>query len=182
MTDTRETDAPRLPGSDVGAAPNLQIMVQYLKDLSFENYNAPQSLAQSAEAPQIEVSVDLEAQNLADNVYEVELTMTATATRGDEKVFLVEVVYGGLFQIQNVDEEALRPVCLIECPRQLFPFVRRIIADATRDGGFPPLLVDPIDFFRLYRERYGDAAGAVDGPADSDADSPVDSPVDSEEG
>jgi preprotein translocase subunit SecB len=176
MTDSRETDTPHLPGSDVGAAPNLQIVAQYLKDLSFENYNAPQSLMQSGEAPQIEVSVDLEAQTLADDLYEVELTITATAERDDQKVFLVEVVYSGLFQIQNVDEAALRPVCLIECPRLLFPFARRIIADATRDGGFPPLLVDPIDFFRLYRERYGDGAG------EGEADGPADGRVDSEEG
>ncbi|MDP6708662.1 MAG: protein-export chaperone SecB [Alphaproteobacteria bacterium] len=162
MTDTTETDAPELPGADVGAAPNLQIVAQYLKDLSFENYNAPQSLMQSAEAPNIEVAVNLDAQNVTENVYEIDLTITATADRDNERVFLVEVVYGGLFQIQNVEAEAVRPVCLIECPRQLFPFARRIIADATRDGGFPPLLVDPIDFFRLYRERYGNGAAAED--------------------
>ncbi len=161
MTDTRDSDTAHLPGSDTGAAPNLQTVAQYLKDLSFENYNAPQSLMQSAEPPEIEVSVNLEVQNMADNVYEIDLTITATADRDDERVFLVEVVYGGLFQIQNVSQDALMPVCLIECPRLLFPFARRIIADATRDGGFPPLLVDPIDFHRLYHERYSEASGGA---------------------
>ncbi len=160
MADSTDNDDLELPEFDAGASPNLQIVTQYLKDLSFENYNAPQSLVHSEAPPEIEVSVNLDAQNVGEKLFEIELTITATADREDERIFLVEAVYGGLFQVQNISEQATRLVCLIECPRLLFPFVRRIIADATRDGGFPPLLIEPIDFYRLYRERQANPENA----------------------
>lgn len=144
-----------LPARDPGAAPQLQVVTQYVKDLSFENYNAPQSLMQEGEAPKVEVNANLEARNVGPLLFEVELSMTVTAERDESRLYLVEIVYGGLFRIQNVQPAALRAVCLIECPRMMFPFARRVIADTTRDGGFQPLLIDPLDFFRLYHERYG---------------------------
>lgn len=154
MAETPEPEGLHLPEADAGAAPQLRVVAQYVKDLSFENYNAPQSVVQPGEVPQIEVNANLEARTVGTMLYEVDLSLTARAQRGDERLFLVEVVYGGLFRIENVQDSAIRAVCLIECPRLLFPFARRVIADATRDGGFQPLLVDPIDFYRLYRERY----------------------------
>ena len=163
MTDASSDETIRIPEFDAGAAPQLQIIVQYLKDLSFENYNAPQSLLNTAEAPEIEVTVNLDAQTLGEGMYEIDLTMTAAADRNDERIFMVEAVYSGLFRIQGQSEEAARLICLIECPRVLFPFARRVISDATRDGGFPPLLVEPIDFYRLYRDKYGEPGEDADG-------------------
>ncbi len=148
MTDSTggEAEAPEGP-ADV---PQIQIRAQYVKDLSFENPNAPQSLG-GEEAPRIEVAVDVGAQALGDDHYEVELRITANADRGGEKVFVVEVQYAGIFQLAAAPQEVLEPLCLIECPRFLFPFARQIVADATRDGGFPPLMLEPIDFVQLYQ-------------------------------
>ena len=135
------------------APPQIQILAQYVKDLSFENPNAPQSLAAGTEQPRIEVSVDVGARGLGQDRYEVELRITAKASRGEMRAFVAEVLYAGLFALRNIPEEAIRLVCLIECPRLIFPFARRILADATRDGGFPPLLLEPIDFAALFRQQ-----------------------------
>ncbi|MEQ9641639.1 MAG: protein-export chaperone SecB [Alphaproteobacteria bacterium] len=143
---------PAQPGTDPNA-PRIQINAQYLKDLSFENPNAPQSLAQQSGPPQIQVSVDVGARNFGDGRYEIELKINGEAKRDDQVAFMVELVYAGLFTLHNVDENTTRLVCLIECPRLLFPFARRVISDATRDGGFPPLLLEPIDFAALYRQQ-----------------------------
>ena len=150
MSDTSTGDEQRSAGSAADQRPQIQVNAQYVKDLSFENPNAPQSLLSSAEPPQIEVTVDVGARGLGENRYEVELRITAHATRGAERAFVVEVVYSGVFTLVNVSADSLQPICLIECPRILFPFARRIIADSTRDGGFPPLLLEPIDFAALY--------------------------------
>jgi preprotein translocase subunit SecB len=151
MTDTSagNGDTGSANGGDA-QAPQININAQYVKDLSFENPGAPQSLTGSG-APQIEVNIDVGAQAVGENQYEVHLRITATADRDDTRVFVAEVVYAGLFTIANATEDTLRPLMLIECPRFLFPFARRIIADATRDGGFPPLLLEPIDFAQLYQ-------------------------------
>lgn len=150
MSDTSNGDGQQTPGTAADQRPQIQVNAQYVKDLSFENPNAPQSLMTNAEAPQIEVTVDVGARGLGESRYEVELRITAHAARGAERAFVVEVVYSGVFTLVNVAPDALQPVCLIECPRILFPFARRIIADCTRDGGFPPLLLEPIDFAALY--------------------------------
>lgn len=163
------------PGpSGQDARPHLQINAQYVKDLSFENPNSPNSLMQN-EAPQIEVSVDVGARNLAGNQYEVELRITANANHGEDRAFVCEVLYGGVFTLLNVEEQALQPVCLIECPRLLFPFARRIVADCTRDGGFPPLLLEPIDFAALYfstQARQQQQAGQPDAAPTNGGDTP----------
>jgi preprotein translocase subunit SecB len=143
--------------ADTGAAdaanesPVLNIDAQYLKDLSFENPGAPASLVASTEAPNINVSVDVGAKQIGEAQFEVEISVTADASRADDKIFLCEAVYAGIFTLKNFPPEALEPVCLIECPRFIFPFLRRIVADATRDGGFPPLMLEPIDFAQLYQ-------------------------------
>ena len=142
-------------GPEIGRttdAPHVQVHAQYVKDLSFENPGAPQSLAGQDGPPNIEVSVDVGARGLTTSQFEVELRITAHAEQGETKAFVVEVLYAGVFTLHNVDENNLKQVCLIECPRLLFPFARRIVADATRDGGFPPLLLEPIDFAALYRQ------------------------------
>jgi preprotein translocase subunit SecB len=134
--------------------PQVSIITQYVKDLSFENPNAPASLQMGGQ-PRIDVNVGVNARKAADNVYEVELKITAKADVDGTATFLVDLLYAGLFGLQNVPEEALEPFCIIEAPRILFPFARRILADAVRDGGFPPLMLDPIDFGALYLAQQG---------------------------
>jgi preprotein translocase subunit SecB len=134
-------------------APNLIVMAQYVKDFSFENPNAPQSLIQKQQAPNIQIGVNVTARGLSETDVDVELKIEGSAGEGAETLFRFELVYAGVFRIENVPEENRPPLVLIECPRLLFPFARQIIADAVRNGGFPPLLVDPIDFAALYRQR-----------------------------
>jgi preprotein translocase subunit SecB len=164
------SDDPQQPQAAGGdGPPRIQINAQYLKDLSFENPNAPQSLVATQAQPKIQVSVDVGARGMGNNRYEVELRISGKASRDEQTAFVVELQYAGLFTLHNVDADTVKLVCLIECPRLLFPFARRVIADATRDGGFPPLLLEPIDFAALYRQQEqrqqqpGD--GAAPGPA-----------------
>ena len=133
--------------------PGIHVLGQYIKDLSFENPGAPRSLRPSDQAPKLDVNVNVNARPQSESEFEVELKLEAKATRGNDTLFIAEVNYAGLFQIRNVSQEHVHPLILIECPRLLFPFARQIIADATRQGGFPPLMIDPIDFAALYRQR-----------------------------
>lgn len=137
-----------------GAAAQRQIVInaQYIKDLSFENPGAPGSLVGNKENPKIDVSVDVQIQKLAESSFEVTLVVSANAGIKDKKLFLVELSYAGIFSI-NVPEEELEPVLMIYCPNMLFPYARRIVSDSVRDGGFPPLMLDPIDFAMLYQQH-----------------------------
>ena len=138
-------------GNDLGALqPRMQVMTQYVKDLTFENPGAPNALNQR---PQVEFGVDLAAKRLDDLHYEVELKMRANATVEAKPVFLMELVYGGVFRLENLPEELIQQVLLVEAPHILFPFARRIISDVVRDGGMPPMMVEPIDFGALYRAK-----------------------------
>jgi preprotein translocase subunit SecB len=148
MTDT-QTGAPVIADGQ----PNLRIVAQFVRDLSFENPRAPESLRAGVAQPQIDMNVEMSARSREDGLYEVDLTLSARATRGEEPVFHVEVVYGGLFQVEGVPVEEIEPILLVECPRFLFPFARRLIADVSGDGGFPPFLIDPIDFGAVYAAR-----------------------------
>ena len=142
------------PGSDNGQAnaPRVQIVTQYVKDLSFENPGAPTQLTAR---PNIELGVDLSARQMEGPMFEVtmKLTVNAKMQGAETTVFLVELAYAGLFQIQNVPQEVIQQVLLVEGPHMLFPFARRIISDVVRDGGMPPLMIEPIDFMGLYRSR-----------------------------
>jgi len=131
-------------------AQSFSVKGQYIKDLSFENPHAPQSLMATNAKPGIEVSVDLKAQKLQDNIYEMTLHITARASTEGNTMFLVDLSYGGIFQVAGIPEDRVEPLIMIDCPFVLFPFARRVIADITRDGGFPPLMLDPIDFHALY--------------------------------
>ena len=140
-------------------AQSFAVKGQYIKDLSFENPHAPQSLMVAGK-PTIEVNVDLKAQKLQNNAYEMTLHIAARANADGNTMFLVDLAYAGIFQISNIPEERIEPLIMIDCPFVLFPFARRVIADITRDGGFPPLMLDPIDFHALYlqnKERAGAA-------------------------
>lgn len=142
------------------SAPRLSVLTQYVKDLSFENPRAPMGLQPGQPRPEIQISVDVNAQAVADGHFEVSLECKVDAKTPEGTVFLMEISYGGVFSLANIPNDTLQAILLIECPRLLFPFVRRIIADVTRDGGFPPLLLDPIDFVALYRRRLAQMAAA----------------------
>lgn len=131
--------------------PILSIITQYIKDLSFENPNAPASLNPELPQPSIELGVNVQARALTPENYEIELRIQATAKHEEETAFILELVYGGMFLIRNFPADAMEMMCMIECPRLIFPFARRVISDATRDGGFSPLQLDPIDFAGLFQ-------------------------------
>ncbi len=133
--------------------PRMSIRGQYIKDLSFESPQSPQNLLPQKQQPKIAVNVDINARKLNENMYETALKITVKAEVEDKPFFLVELDYGGIFAIENIREDQMEPMLFIECPFILFPFARRVIADITRDGGFPPLMLDPIDFHYLYARR-----------------------------
>ncbi len=139
--------------ADQPTMPRIAVRGQYVKDLSFENPRAPDSFAPSDKPPEINVQVNVNGRRLADDAHEVEIQISARASQNDDVVFITELTYAGVFGISDVTPNNLQPVLMIECPRLLFPFARRIVADCTRDGGFPPLLLEPIDFMRLYMQH-----------------------------
>lgn len=160
MTDAAP-DAAETPsnGSDASPARGIRILAQFIRDLSFENPRAPDSLHSSQPQPQIDLGVEMSAKGRIDGLFEVDLKISATAMREGEAVFQLELVYGGLFGLTGVAEEDLEAVLLIECPRFLFPFARRLIADLSTEGGFPPFLLDPLDFAAIYAARKAGAGG-----------------------
>lgn len=144
------TDAPDTSGEQA-VAPQISILAQFVKDLSFENPGAAMQLPQTK--PQIQVSIDVQVRPLGAEQFEVALRSMIEAKSGEASVYVVELVYAGAFLLKGLPPEAQQPFLLIECPRLLFPFARRIIADVTRDGGYQPLMLDPIDFAGLYRTQ-----------------------------
>lgn len=135
-------------------APQLNILAQYVKDFSFENPNAPRSLTPNPQQqPSINIQINVNAKPVADNDYEIELKLEGKADLAGNTLFGFDLVYAGIFRLQNIGQDNIHPVMMIECPRLLFPFAREIIATAVRNGGFPPLLIDPVDFVSLYRQR-----------------------------
>ncbi len=133
--------------------PVMRVAAQYLKDLSFENPNAPGIYSEMSASPKIDVNVDVSARGLGQDHYEVELSVSARALQDDKPAFVVESTYAGVFLLQGIPEEHMEAVMVVECPRLLFPFLRQVIADATRNGNFPPLMLEPIDFMRIYEQR-----------------------------
>ncbi|HET7408582.1 MAG TPA: protein-export chaperone SecB [Paracoccaceae bacterium] len=152
------TNSGGAPGSDGGAAaaarpaPNLRILAHFVRDLSFENVAALQG-SPTQGTPEINVSVNLDGGAIAENRYQVGMKVNATAKVEDTTRFIVELDYVGVFEITNVPKEHLHPFLFIECPRQILPYARRVISDVTRDGGYPPLMLDNIDFAALYRQK-----------------------------
>jgi preprotein translocase subunit SecB len=131
----------------------LIINAQYIKDLSFENPRAPQSLMQQATPPSVEINIDVKAQTIGPENYEVVLTINASAKSQNDTLFLIELTYGAVVTVRNVPQPMMPQVVLVETPRLMFPFARNIIADTTRDGGFPPLMINPVDFAELLRRN-----------------------------
>ena len=140
--------------TDQPAPPQLNVLAQYVKDFSFENPNAPASLSVFQQAqPEIGIQINVLVNTLSATDFEVILKTEGKAERDGKVLFSFDLAFGGVFRIQNVPQESLHPVVMIECPRLLFPFAREIVAAAVRNGGFPPLLLDPVDFVALYRQN-----------------------------
>ncbi len=156
-------------GGAVAETPQIkmQVLGQYVRDLSFENVVAQKGLTNAEVQPDIQVQVSLDARKRnVEHQYEVISKFKVTSSNKADKapLFLLELDYGGIFHIEGVPEEQLHPFLLIECPRMVFPFVRRIISDVTRDGGFPPLNIDTVDFLALYRQELARRAAAQSTP------------------
>ena len=159
MSDTTPApdQQPGQPGPQGQTGPVMRVLNQYVKDLSFENPNAPEAVRPDLPAPQVEVAVDVNARAVAPDQFEVELSCSATATRDGKTVFVVETNYAGHFLIQNVPAEAMESVLLVTAPQLLFPFARQVIATSTRDGGFMPLMLEPLDFAGMYQMQRAQA-------------------------
>ncbi|HEX5320584.1 MAG TPA: protein-export chaperone SecB [Stellaceae bacterium] len=159
MAQSETADPPAPEGSQ-----QLVVNAQYVKDLSFENPRAPQSLSQQTAQPAVEINVDVKAANIGPDTYEVTLTVNASAKVEAGSLFLIELVYAAVVTVRNVPQPALAAIILVEVPRLMFPFARNIIANATRDGGFPPLMINPIDFAELLRRGQGQGEPSTPSP------------------
>ena len=165
MTDADQGAPPAQPPQGPPGAPQIRILAQFIRDLSFENPRAPDSLRPGGAQPSIDMQVEMNARGRQDGLFEVDLKLGASATRDEQVNFHVELLYGGLFELAGVPEESLEVALLVECPRYLFPFARRIISDMTAEGGFPPFLIDPIDFAGVYAAQKAAGAGEAVGHA-----------------
>ena len=163
MTDAAFAPDDAQPGT--AKPPGIRILAQFIRDLSFENPRAPESLRATGEAPQIDLGVEMNARMRTDGLFEVDLKLSATARNGEETAFQVELLYGGLFQVEGVPEADVEAVLLVECTRYLFPVARRVMADVTAEGGFPPFMLDPIDFAAVYASRRAQMEATAAGTA-----------------
>ena len=141
------------PAADAVGEPMVNVLAQYVKDMSFENPNAPDSLRASQPKPEVAIDLRIGRQISENNTIEVSIRIKAHAMRDETTVFIAELDYAGLFQIQNVDMEQIQPLMMIECPRILFPFARKILSDITQDGGHMPIMLDIPDFAGMFRDK-----------------------------
>jgi preprotein translocase subunit SecB len=158
MTSTNGGEAGAQTGVQPGAQPQqtlpqLNVLAQYIKDFSFENPNAPRSLAPNQAQPNINIQINVGVTQSGETDFEVTLKLEGKAESSGTVLFVFDLTFAGMFRIQNVPKEHLHALVMIECPRLLFPFAREIIATAVRNGGFAPLLLDPVDFVALYQQR-----------------------------
>jgi preprotein translocase subunit SecB len=137
----------------------ITVNAQYIKDFSFENPNAPRSLVNTGKAPNVEVNINVEARPVSEETFEVALKVSASAKTEEFTAFVVELTYACIITLNGFSEEQIQPVLMIEGPRLLFPFARQIVAEATREGGFPPLLINPIDFAAMYQQNVMQSQG-----------------------
>jgi preprotein translocase subunit SecB len=155
------TDTPISPVPDE-TSPAIFLRAQYIKDISFENPRAPASLFALREKPAMDVSVNLGAQRLDEKNFELSIQISCRAVVEKTTVFLCDLVYSGVIEMQNVPEEAFEPILFVQGAYLLFPYARRVISDVTRDGGFPPLQLDPMDFHMMYQTQHPRAKAAAD--------------------
>ena len=142
------------------AQPNLGVIAQYIKDFSFENPNAPNSLMQPQQQPQIGIQINVNPRQMSNTDFEVELKLEGKAEHSGNVLFAFDLNYAGVFRLTNIPQENLGPLLMIECPRLLFPFAREIISNAISNGGFPPLMLNPVDFVGLYQRRLAEMQAA----------------------
>ena len=159
-TAAAESGGAQLSGDDADTARQIIVQAQYIKDLSFENPNAPQVLIEGANQPDVEITVNVGAQLRGGNQYEVTLNLAAKATVNDTALFLVDLTYAGLVSPHGTPDDEINALIMIEAPRLLFPFARAIISNCTRDGGFMPLNIQPVDFVAVYQHNLAQQAAA----------------------
>lgn len=154
---------PDAPADDAEAAPppgpGIRVLAQFTRDFSFENPRAPDSLRGDGPQPQIDLGVEMRARGRSDGLFEIDLKLSTTAVSNGVVSFQLELLYGGLFEVVGASEEILEPLLLIEGPRYLFPYARQIISDATAHGGFPPFMLEPIDFAQVYAAQRAQREG-----------------------
>jgi preprotein translocase subunit SecB len=148
-----------IPPAAAAQQVQVRVLAQYIKDLSFESPNVQKLIEAPSEAPSLRVEVNVNAGRIADRTFESTINFKAEATTKLGTIYDLELSYAGMFQIENLPEAALEPFLLIDCPALLFPFARRLVADLTREGGFPPLLLDPINFANLFAKRQQERSG-----------------------
>jgi preprotein translocase subunit SecB len=172
MTDTSDPQSPGgANGSDGEAAsgdPFIHAYAQYIKDLSFENPLAIEAVTGEDLSPQVNLDCSVASEKLADQTYEVVLSLEARAVRDEKTLFLISVDYAGLFSIENVSEDLLEPLLYVQCPTLLFPFARAVVGNVTKDGGYPPLLIDIIDFAMLYDHQLSEIKKSDSSEADGE--------------
>ena len=148
-----------VPEAAEGPPPQLRVVGQYIKDLSFESPNAPQALRDPGEYPNIQVEINVAANQLDPNVFECAIDFKVKASSSTMTIYNLEMIYAGAFELQNFPQQLVQPVLFVNCPAMLFPFMRRLIGDLTREGGFPPLWLDPVDWGALYNQRLAQEQG-----------------------
>lgn len=170
MAEENGATGPQAEPQTAPAPIKMSVLAQFVRDMSFENMVAQKGLNSGEVQPDIQVAVSLDVRKRAqENQYEViqKFRVTSKNKSNSDTLFLLEVEYGGIFHVENVPEDQLHPFLLIECPRLLFPFIRRIISDVTRDGGFPALNIDTVDYLALYRQELARRQQAAAAPAET---------------
>jgi preprotein translocase subunit SecB len=153
------------PSATPGNVAEFGVVAQYIKDFSFENPNAPRSLAPSQQQPQISVQVNVSPKPISNTDFEVELHIDGRAQAGGMVLFSFDLVFAGVFRLQNIPQENISPLVMIEAPRLLFPYAREIISSSVSNGGFPPLLLNPVDFVALYQKKLAELQPQASSPA-----------------
>ncbi|KQN73676.1 protein-export chaperone SecB [Devosia sp. BK] len=154
MADENQGAAAPQPGN----APSMNLVGQYVRDLSFENPGAPGTIMAGGGNPAFNVSISVGVKKQSDDLYAVELNLKAKANREETLLFNVELVYGGVFRLRNIPEAQISTLLMVECPRLIFPFARQVLANVTQQGGFPPLMMEPVDFMAIYRQNLAQLA------------------------
>ncbi len=167
MADENTTPAGAGDAPANGQGPAVALQTVYIKDLSFENPNIGKLITSQPENPNLDVEINVEVEQLGANLYESAISFKARAATKDSVIYDLEIVYGGAFNIENAPPQSLEPMLFINCPALLFPFLRRLVADLTREGGFPPLLLDPVDFGGLYVRKKSQGMPPQVGPTSS---------------
>ena len=151
--------------ADEPAAPSFNLIGQYIRDMSFENPGAPASIMMGGPNPNFQVGINVGVKKQSEELYAVEITLNAKADREKNVLFNVELIYGGVFRMVNIPEANLAPLLLVECPRLIFPFARQVLATITQQGGFPPLMMEPVDFAAIYQQNLKSLQDAQNAPS-----------------